>query len=86
MARRHDAAGREYLGKLAIDALADILGDNPYILGERASGTDATAYAFVASLACPVFDSPHIAQVRAHANLVAYLDRMGLEYFPGLEG
>ncbi|MCB1451468.1 MAG: glutathione S-transferase family protein [Nitratireductor sp.] len=81
---RHDAAGREYLGKLAIDAMADILGDNPYILGERVCGTDATAFAFMASLACPVFASPHIAQVHEHANLVAYLDRMTRSYFPDL--
>ncbi|MEZ5791336.1 MAG: glutathione S-transferase family protein [Nitratireductor sp.] len=81
---RHDAAGREYLGRLAVDAMANILGDNTHILGAKVSGADATTYAVLASLACPLFDSPHIAQVHAHPNLVAYLERMTRSYFPDL--
>ncbi|MFZ1815673.1 MAG: glutathione S-transferase family protein [Rhizobiaceae bacterium] len=79
---RHDGEGRQYLGKLAIDALANILGQNPYILGKRVCGTDATAYAFLSSMACPQFDTPHIGQIQGHANLTAYLARMEKEWFP----
>jgi glutathione S-transferase len=73
-------AEREHKGVAAIEAIATVLGDQPYFLG-RPSSVDATAYAFLANLlGCPL-PSATAQAVRAHPNLVAYCQRMRASYF-----
>ncbi len=79
---RHDRSDLEKLAKRSIDALALLLADKPYLLGETVSGADATAYAFVTGTLCPHFDSPLRTAMEAHANLVAYDARMRARYYP----
>lgn len=75
----------ELMGQLAIedvDAVADVLGDRPYVLGDRPSSVDAVAFAFIASwLWCPI---PSVVKdrVEERAELVAYCDRLRLELMP----
>lgn len=79
---RHAKPDREALAIRSIDALAMLLADKPFLLGDRVSGYDATAYAFVAGILCPHFESPLVQAAQAHANLVAYDARMRARYYP----
>ncbi|MFD0938912.1 glutathione S-transferase family protein [Methylobacterium trifolii] len=82
---RHEPAEVARLGIRAIEALSEILGERPYLLGDTVSGSDATAYAFVAGLLCKAFETPLRDAAEARPNLVAYARRMGERYYPDLE-
>ena len=79
---RHTETEMTAMSDRAFEALSLLLGDNRYLMGEKACGADATAFAFVAGSLCPLFDSPAHAKARALPNLTAYRDRMMAEYFP----
>jgi glutathione S-transferase len=78
---RHSRDEIVLLGKRAIDALAGVLGDKPYLMGAHKCGADATAFAFVVGLLCPLFETQLLAHTQSHKNLVAYCDRMSREFF-----
>jgi glutathione S-transferase len=59
-----------------LDALAAILGEQRYVLGDRPSRIDATVYAFLANMWEVQIDSPLKPLVARHRNLVAYCERM----------
>jgi glutathione S-transferase len=82
---RHSAAERLALGKKAVDAFADILGANTYILGSRVSGADAAAFGFMFSMTCPIFKSDLREYAETKGNVTGYLQRMQAQYFPGFE-
>lgn len=82
---RHSVQEVHQLAKKAIDAVADILGDNKYVMGDKVCGADATVYSFIAALSCAHFESPVIAMIESHKNLVNYHDRMNKEWFPDLK-
>ncbi|MEZ4313960.1 MAG: glutathione S-transferase family protein [Polyangiaceae bacterium] len=69
-----------------IAALASLLGDRPYFLGDHPTSTDAAAYAFLAlSLWAPV--PAGLTGVTArHPALVAYCERMRARYYPADRG
>lgn len=79
---RHSRDEIAELGRRDIDALATLLGDKPFLFGDAPCGADATAFAFVAESLAPEIDSPIRAATLAHADLVAYRDRMLSAYFP----
>lgn len=79
---RHTQADRALLGSRALAAIAAILDDNPYLLGSTPCAADATAFAFVAGVLCPVFDSALKAYAQSSPNLVAYRDRLMGQFFP----
>lgn len=79
---RHSEAEMTELAARGIDALAQILGDNRYFLGDRPSGADAMLFAFLACGLCPIFENPLRSRLEAMPNLVAYRDRMFAEFFP----
>ena len=61
--------------------LAAILDDQPYLMGDRPSSVDCTAYGFLAiTLWAPI---PYFGQrqLRSHANLIRYCERMRAEYW-----
>jgi len=66
-----------------IEALAVLVGDRPHLMGDAPCGADATVFAFVTAILTPPLDTPLRAAMAAHANLVAYRDRMSSRYFPG---
>ena len=78
---RHSPGEIHTLAKRSIGALAAIIGDNRYLMGERPCGADAMAYAIIASLSSHHFNSALIAIIEAHPNLTAYRDRMQKQYF-----
>ncbi|MGH6855746.1 MAG: glutathione S-transferase C-terminal domain-containing protein [Aestuariivirga sp.] len=77
---RHNAGERLELGKRDIDAVAELLGKNRYILGERPCGADATAYPFMLGTLCPLFDSDIRRYAESKANIVNYVARMKAAY------
>lgn len=81
---RHTRADIERLAMRDIDAVADVLGDKPFLMGATPSGADATAFAFILGLMAPHFESA----VRDHAMrrpaLVAYRDRGLALWYPDL--
>jgi glutathione S-transferase len=79
---RHDEEEMNALADRAIDALSQVLGDNPYLMGGQACGADATAFAFVAAGLPEIFESPLQKKLARMDNLVAYRDRMMAEFFP----
>lgn len=83
---RHGDAERVILGERDLTSLAAILGDKPYLLGDRPCGADATVYAFVSGVLCPLFDSALRKCAAGQPNLVAYRDRLTREFYPDLAG
>lgn len=71
-----------WLGERSLMALSALLGNKRYLFGDRPCGTDATAFAVLAGLLTPFFDSPLRRRAETYTNLVDYTDRMMDEYFP----
>lgn len=71
-----DPEGAYAQGKAVLDALARLLGDQPYFLGEKPRSLDMSLYAFLAN----ILDQPHGNPLQSHArtlaNLAAYCARM----------
>lgn len=65
-----------------LDALAALLGERPFMLGEHPRAVDCSAHAYVANLLLSPFETPLEAATRTHANLVAYSLRMMERVFP----
>lgn len=70
------------LGARSLSALSMLLGWKPYLMGDRPCGLDATAFGALAGLMTPFFDSPLRDRALEYANLVAYVDRMMVQYYP----
>jgi glutathione S-transferase len=83
---RHAKEDIVRLATRGIEAIADQLGDKPYLMGANACGADATVFAFVAGFLSPPFESPLRAAAERRANLVAYRDRGMRLWFPQLAG
>ena len=79
---RHSLDEVTALGERSLSALSVLLGDKPYLFGEKAAGVDATAFAVLSGILTPFFESPLREKALSHANLVAYTARMMKELFP----
>ncbi|RCS28804.1 glutathione S-transferase family protein [Rhodanobacter denitrificans] len=80
---RHAPARIAELGMRSIDALALLLGDRPFLMGDEPSAADATAFGMLACTVTPFFDTPLRRAVEAQPNLVAYVRRMMQRFYPG---
>jgi glutathione S-transferase len=78
---RHSTEEIAQLGGRSLSALSAFLGDKPYLMGERASGVDATAFGMVAAAMTPFFIGELRGRAESHANLVAYRDRLMRQYY-----
>lgn len=81
---RHGKADIAELAIRDIDALASLIADKPYLMGERPCGADAFVFGIVTAILTPPLDSPLRAAIARHANLVAYRDRLSRRYFPDI--
>ena len=79
---RHAPEQIHALGIADVDALAALLGDQPYFLGAQATSVDAVATAFLANILMVPLETPIKAAAAGHANLVGYCRRMAQRYFP----
>ncbi|WP_437326461.1 glutathione S-transferase family protein [Sorangium sp. So ce381] len=68
-------------GKADLDAIATLLGDQPFMLGTEPNSVDATVYALLASVLRFPVDSPLKRHAEAQPNLVTYCERMRQRYY-----
>ena len=69
-------------GKSDIDALAELMGDQPYMLGDRPSSIDACVFGFLGVSLYVTGDNPLYRHLASSGNLVQYCERMRERYFP----
>lgn len=69
------------IGRGDVAAVADVLGDKPFLLGESVSAIDAVAYGFLANVARPPITSPLRDAVLERHALVGYLERIERRWF-----
>lgn len=69
------------LGVRDVEAVAEHLGDQPFMLGEAPCSLDAVAYAFLANLLWAPFESSLLEAARRRPALEAYCRRMQARYF-----
>jgi len=79
---RHEPDEVVELGARSLSALALFLGDKPYLMGSQPCGVDAVAFALLAGLLTPAFDSALRRRAEGFANLAAYVDRMMARFYP----
>jgi glutathione S-transferase len=79
---RHAPDQIVWLADRSLRALSTILGEKPYLFGDRPCGVDATAFGALAGILTPFFDSPLRRRAESYASLVAYVDRMMARYYP----
>jgi len=79
---RHSREEVHALGCRDITALADFLGDKPYMLGGQPASLDAVAYAFLANLLWAPVESPVKSHAQKYPQLERYCQRMKTRYFP----
>jgi glutathione S-transferase len=82
---RHTDDEITQLARKTLDAVSTILGDKPYLLGDRPCGADATVFAFVASILSPAFKTPIRTAAERMPNLVGYVQRLRQEFFSDVE-
>lgn len=82
---RHSTAEVERLASRGIDAVAGQLGGKPWLMGTEPCSADASVFATIAGLLCPVFETGLLAATQRHANLVAYRDRGMVRWYPGFK-
>jgi glutathione S-transferase len=78
---RHSDAEIQAMGMADLTALAAVLGERPFLMGERPGSWDATVYAFMESIGGFPLDSDVRRHLLGQANLVAYRDRVRAAYW-----
>ncbi|MFY8143974.1 MAG: glutathione S-transferase family protein [Caulobacter sp.] len=72
-----------WLGGLSLRALDELLEDKTYLMRDtHPVGVDATAFAMLAAVLTPFFDSPLRREAESYPRLVAYVGRMMARYYP----
>lgn len=79
---RHSGDEIVALGTRSIDALADFLEAKPFMMGAQPAGLDATAFAFLAGVLCPLFELKLRGAAERHDNLRQYVGRMTDRFYP----
>lgn len=69
------------MGCAQLESVATFLGDKPFVLDDRPSALDATAFAMLTGVLWAPFENPLKDFARAQPNLVAYCDRMAAAYW-----
>jgi glutathione S-transferase len=69
------------IGRADLDALDELLGDKPFMLGEQPSSLDATVAAFMAVLMLVPLENDLKRHVLGLPRLAAYTERMAARYF-----
>lgn len=70
------------LADRSLSALSIVLGDKPYVMGEKVTGVDAAAAGMIASVLTPFFTGELRRRAERHTNLIAYRDRMFARFYP----
>jgi glutathione S-transferase len=79
---RHSADEILEMAKRDIAALAAIVGYGPYVHGGKIRTIDTAVFLIIVNLTHVTVNTPMTQGARAHANLVAYAQRIFDQYFP----
>jgi glutathione S-transferase len=79
---RHTRGEIAALGTRSIDAIADYLGEKPYLMGAEPTAVDASLFPFAWGTLCPAFATPVRDAAERHDNLKRYVARMIERYYP----
>jgi glutathione S-transferase len=79
---RHDEEVIVAQGKADLDALSQLLGDKPYLLGDQPSSFDACVFGFLGVSLYVAGDNPLYTYGASLENLMRYCERMRARYFP----
>lgn len=79
---RHDEAVILDQGKADLDALCELLGAQPYLLGEQPSSFDACVFGFLGVSVYVDGDNPLYRHAESLTPLMRYCERMRAHYFP----
>ncbi len=77
----HSADEIHAVGTKDIGAIADFLGDKPFLMGDTLTEIDAVAYGLLANIMCVPIASPVKAAAARRANLVDCIERIRARYF-----
>ena len=78
---RHERSHIHALGCADVDAVAALLGDKTWLLGDTPTSYDATLFAFMANTLGFPPNSPIAKRAKGHANLVGFCDRVKSQYW-----
>ena len=78
---RHSRDEIYAMGNGDIAAIANVLGERDFLMGDKPSSIDAVGYAFLANLLWAPVASPLKDEAMKHANLQAYCQRMKARYY-----
>jgi len=81
---RHSKQEIFALAKKDLDALATLLGDQPFILGAEPHSIDACVASFVGASWLIPWQNPITQHIKQHENLLQYYQRMAERFFPEL--
>lgn len=79
---RHSDDEIAAMGIADVDALVTLLGDGPFLLGERPCSLDAVAYGFLAPMIYSELPTPTWSHARSQPTLRAWADRLRKTWFP----
>ncbi|WP_293904876.1 glutathione S-transferase family protein [Phenylobacterium sp.] len=82
---RHSDLEIVALGVRSLAAVAAILGEQRYLFGPRPCGADATVFAMLAAILTPFFETELKRRAEGFGTLVAYVDRLMAQFYPGFE-
>lgn len=78
---RHSREEIYAMASEAIQAIATLLGKQPYLLGSRPHSIDATAYGLLANILYSPLDTPLKKYAQQYPNLIVYCHRIKEKYF-----
>jgi glutathione S-transferase len=81
---RHEPDEIYALGLADVQAFGELLGDGPFLFGDRPTSFDASAFGVIGNLKDGPFDSPVRDRIRATENITGYIDRIRERYFSDL--
>ncbi|MBI1199012.1 MAG: glutathione S-transferase family protein [Phenylobacterium sp.] len=79
---RHTDLEAVALGVRSLAAIAALLGDKPYLFGDRPCGADATVFAMLSAILTPFFEGELKRRTEGFGTLVAYVDRLMARFYP----
>lgn len=82
---RHSSREVYELGVQDIVAFGSLLGDGPFLFGERPTSFDASAFGVLGNLKDGPFASPVRDKIRSTRNIADYIDRIRQRYFADLK-
>ncbi|MET1256740.1 glutathione S-transferase family protein [Aliikangiella maris] len=78
---RHSRNEIEHITARSFQALADLIGEKPFIFGDKPCSLDATVYAFLAEFILAELDNSFNSLAKQHQGLVKYCQRFQQTYY-----